>query len=316
VYSAQLQTAQGCDSTAVMHLTVRPNYSTSQNVSICDGEVQFLGGIPHTTSGVYVYEYQTVFGCDSIITLNLTVNPIPPVDIGNLFELCEGESVVLSNSENVNNYNWSSGSTSPTFTVSASGMYKLIVSGVGNCIGIDSAQVIVHPLPGGFIDSQRTLCDGEVLILDGGNPSNQYLWSTGETSQVITIDKSGSYTVLITSPFDCEKQYAFEVGYFCEPVIYVPNSFTPNQDGVNDEFRIYGEFIAELDLKIFDRWGNSIFQTNDIVNPVWTGGVSGGENYYVLDGIYSWMLRYKFYTDTFGGMSDWKEVQGSVTIVR
>lgn len=316
VYTAQLQTAQGCDSTAVLHLTVHPEYAITQNVSICDGEVHFLGGIPHVSSGVYVYEFQTAFGCDSIITLNLTVNPIPVVDIGDEFDLCEGESVVLSNSVNATNYNWSTGSTSSSITVSSTGVYKLIINGVGNCIGMDSANVIVHPLPGGFIDSQRTLCDGDLLVLDGGNPANEYMWSTGETTQMITIDRSGNYSVLITSPFGCEKQYAFEVGYFCEPSVYVPNSFTPNNDGINDEFMVYGEFIAELDLKIFDRWGNSIFQTNDVAKPVWTGGVSGGDNYYVPDGFYSWILKYKFYTDTFGGVSDWKELKGTVTIVR
>lgn len=314
VYTANLQTPSGCDSTAVLHLTVHQNYAVNQNVSICEGQVYTFGGLPYTQTGVYVLELQSAFGCDSIITLNLTVNPIPVVNIGDLFEICEGETQVLSNSVPASNFNWSNQSTAPTITVSSSGIYKLIVNGVGNCIGIDSAQVIVHPLPGGLTDAQWTICDGEEIVINGGNPANSYEWSNGETSPEVTFDQSGNYTVKITSPFGCISNFSFEIGYFCEPVVFVPNSFTPNNDGVNDVFMVYGEFIAEMNLSIFNRWGERIFQTTD-VNPVWTGDVHDGEHY-AQDGHYNWVMRYKVYSDAFGNISDWKEMVGTVFIVR
>jgi gliding motility-associated-like protein len=242
------------------------------------------------------------------------VNPIPVVDIGDLFEICEGETQVLANSVPATNYSWSNQSNTPTITVSSSGIYKLIVNGVGNCIGIDSAQVIVHPLPGGLTDAQWTICDGEEIVINGGNPANTYEWSNGEVSPSVTLDQSGTYTVKITSPFGCISNYNFEIGYFCEPVLFVPNSFTPNNDGVNDVFMVYGEFIAEMNLSIFNRWGERIFQTAD-VNPVWTGDVNDGEHY-SQDGHYNWVMRYKVYSDAFGNVSDWKEMAGTVIIVR
>ena len=78
---------------------------------------------------------------------------------------------------------------------------------------------------------------------------------------------------------------------------YVPNSFTPNGDGLNDVFKIEGRGFAEYELTIFNRWGNVIFYSND-PEEVWVGE-GGSEDYYAQNQAYNFMLRVKgFDTET------------------
>lgn len=58
--------------------------------------------------------------------------------------------------------------------------------------------------------------------------------------------------------------------------LFVPNAFTPNSDGLNDYFNVSGKGITELTMQIFNRWGNLIFETNDL-NEGWDGSLNGTE---------------------------------------
>jgi gliding motility-associated-like protein len=74
---------------------------------------------------------------------------------------------------------------------------------------------------------------------------------------------------------------------------YVPNSFTPNNDGINDFFLPQGNAfeIDQYSLQIFNRWGEKVFETNDPYQP-WDGGNNGGD-YYVQDEIYFYQIKVK-----------------------
>ncbi|MBQ9311567.1 MAG: T9SS type A sorting domain-containing protein [Bacteroidales bacterium] len=73
-YYAYLQTWDGCDSVVVLNLTVNPIYNNTINATINPGEVYNENGFNETTEGTYTLELQTINGCDSTVTLNLTVN--------------------------------------------------------------------------------------------------------------------------------------------------------------------------------------------------------------------------------------------------
>lgn len=92
---------------------------------------------------------------------------------------------------------------------------------------------------------------------------------------------------------------------------YLPNAFTPNNDGINDVWKFEG---ADIDpdvfrLVVFDRWGNTVFETND-PTVAWTGGVDSGD-YYAPNGVYNWILRVG--SEATGIR---KEVSGTVTLMR
>ncbi|NCP45110.1 MAG: gliding motility-associated C-terminal domain-containing protein, partial [Flavobacteriales bacterium] len=74
-------------------------------------------------------------------------------------------------------------------------------------------------------------------------------------------------------------------------LFYIPNSFTPNDDGTNDVFRAYGEGIdlSNFKMYVFDRWGEKIFETDDITDG-WDGTYRGSP---VANGVYVWRIETK-----------------------
>jgi gliding motility-associated-like protein len=71
--------------------------------------------------------------------------------------------------------------------------------------------------------------------------------------------------------------------------VFVPNTFTPNGDGVNDVFRVSGQPQTGFHLVIFDRWGITVFESYDM-NESWTGNAGGG--YFAPNDVYNWVLEF------------------------
>jgi gliding motility-associated-like protein len=103
-YNQTLQTIGGCDSIINLNLIVNPILSSTENLSICQGETYTFFGQTLSTTGLYSQTLQTVNGCDSIINLNLLVNPLPniPTITSNSPLECPGDLVTLSASSNPN----------------------------------------------------------------------------------------------------------------------------------------------------------------------------------------------------------------------
>jgi gliding motility-associated-like protein len=89
--------------------------------------------------------------------------------------------------------------------------------------------------------------------------------------------------------------------------IYVPNSFTPNNDGVNDYVKVFSEDTLDVyEFKIFNSWGELIWESYDL-NDKW----NGGDDYYAPSNNYSYTLRYRV-----KGYSFIRTKKGFITIVR
>ena len=104
----------------------------------------------------------------------------------------------------------------------------------------------------------------------------------------------GEYSVclLVTNADGCTDLSCGTVAVSDQFSIFVPNCFTPNTDGRNELFKpsIRGEsLIQTYEFQIFSRWGDVLFETNDI-NDGWYGEVDGGE-YYAIDAVYSWRIK-------------------------
>ncbi|MCW5907675.1 MAG: SprB repeat-containing protein [Chitinophagales bacterium] len=105
-YVDNLTTVNGCDSIITTNLTVHPTYAYSVTQTICPSNVyQLPGGNTVNTTGVYVDTLNTINGCDSIITTNLTVVP-PAITVSNDTAVCLGSSVQLNASGGLYSYTW------------------------------------------------------------------------------------------------------------------------------------------------------------------------------------------------------------------
>ena len=116
---------------------------------------------------------------------------------------------------------------------------------------------------------------------------------TNNTVVTITPTKTGEYTIYFTDQNGCQQVlktiYVEVITNECnEGVVYLPTGFTPNNDGVNDILYIRSNFITEVYLTIYDRWGEKLFETNDIKKG-WDGTHKGK----LLDqGVYGYYMTF------------------------
>jgi gliding motility-associated-like protein len=120
------------------------------------------------------------------------------------------------------------------------------------------------------------------------------------------IGEEGEYTVQYTYADQCDYEERIRV-IECEgSVIYIPNVFTPNGDGINDFFMAEGERFQVEQFHVFDRYGNKVFETNESFIG-WDGTFRGKE---VSEGVYTYRLSY------FNARGEAEVEFGSITLVR
>lgn len=150
-------------------------------------------------SGQYILTATSNIGsCVNADTINITIHPIPPLNLGADTALCA--QITLYGTAGPNYiYSWSNGSNLSELTTTASGTYSLYLQDSVTGCGInDTINVIVYPNPVIDLGSDITQCGGETVI--GVSDSlNSYLWSTGSTGSSITVSETGTYILTATS---------------------------------------------------------------------------------------------------------------------
>lgn len=211
--------------------------------------------------------------------------------------------------------------------LSASVILQLIESGSITAVFIitphHTITVMVEPLYSGVVTFEEEYISGTTYSTDS------YMTVELEGSKALEFEakpedywnfKNWSTKFAIANPGEESKQVTFAflyndtiVAHFeKEPfTIYIPNSFSPNNDGVNDVLAVVGNAIdpASYHLMIFDRWGEKVFESVDL-NKVWEGDFQGGD-YYVRDSFYQYVLKVKSVHET-----DPKEFTGSIFVLR
>ena len=160
------------------------------------------------TGGVYSVTVTNSGGCPAVAsssTIIVNTNPSAPVITPNASTtFCEGGSVSLSATNGLTTYLWSNGETANTINVISSGNYFVTVTNVNGCSASSvSMPVTVNPLPTPTIAGSSTICSGASSTLDGGSGYTNYLWSTGETAQTISVNLAGLYAVTVTNNNGC-----------------------------------------------------------------------------------------------------------------
>ena len=240
--------------------------------------------ITESSSGTYWALDSTGCGTsrDSII---LSQNVLPIVDIGNDTTLCTGQTLILDAGNPGATFQWQDNSSGETYTVSSAGQYSVKVTS-GGCSATGYITVAYTSGPVAFtLGNDITICPDSPATFNAYQPNVSYLWSTGATSASIIVSQAGTYSV--TDVNSCGTASASVVvdtssaGCIDTTVIYhnpwyIPNAFSPNGDGINDYFQIYGsrDGMDYLSIKIFDRWGEKVFESNDL--------------YFAWDGTYKW----------------------------
>ncbi len=154
--------------------------------------------ITPVTSGFYTVTITDANGCQDKDTMQLTFLATPNVNLGADFTLCEGMTQTLNAGNPGLVYLWSTNEISQSINVSDSGNYAVTVNNQF-CSDQDTVHVSTIALPVVDLGKDTTLCPGDTLMLDAGNPGLNYLWSTGSTDQQITVNSSENYVVAVSN---------------------------------------------------------------------------------------------------------------------
>jgi len=194
-------TPELCD-TAFVFIHVYAFYIENNTATICNGDSVFLEGAYQTAPGLYTDFFTTIYGCDSIIITTLIVNPptISTISADGPTTFCDGDSVTLTASPGTG-WIWSTGDTTQSITVDSSGTYFVIVSDTNGCSAssalitvTESTTITASITPNG----PTTFCEGDSVMLIASSGTS-WLWSTGDTTQSITVDSSGTYSVTVNN---------------------------------------------------------------------------------------------------------------------
>lgn len=205
-YEIEVADVNGCILTDTIIVESNPVYDTLIDTMICEGLLYtFPDGSVSVSSVIQTSYLHTINGCDSIITTDLTVIPvpeIPAISASGATTFCEGETVTLTSSYASGN-TWSNGAVSSSIIVDESGVYS--VSYAYECGIVISGEIIitVDPLPETpeiSTSGSTVICSGEPLMLTSSVTDN-ITWNTGEHTESIIVSDAGDYFVTATN--DC-----------------------------------------------------------------------------------------------------------------
>jgi|GEM_PF-4146596 len=323
-YTYEVTNAAGCDSIITLDLTILQTDSIVENIIVCDSLL--WNGTVYNESGQYSFDTINVNGCDSITTIELVVQPVYEQSIDT--SLCVGDSILIADiwyyeeslvtvpllsnegcdsliqyTISVNEYEYSFD------TIQFCEGDTLLIDGISytentsftdtlaaeNCAEIRTTAIL--SIPATFVSVSDTIIyNGEEynLILDIDPTQYDIQWSTpageGNTISISPISDlliSVQVTDLLTG---CSATSSFTI--IVEeriPQLYIPNIFSPNGDGNNDNWKVDMTDFPTNESYLYDRWGNLIKSWNNVTEIEWDGTFHSKP---VAQGVYVYMIRY------------------------
>lgn len=230
--------------------------------------------------------------CSDTLVRSYTVYANPAFKINGDSVLCKGQNSIQLSVNNLDGWKikWSPTTgidNSTAFTVAASPTatttYLASVTDANGCSSTNSKKILINQLANytrvPLADTTISIGDKINLSILTGSTDVNYSWSpqyniscTDCNNPLVNPTKDASYTVQIKNTcVDFTEKFNIKVIY--DFYLEAPSAFTPNGDSNNDVFRFEERNIGSFELKIFNRWGQLVFSTNDL-NEGWDGTVN------------------------------------------
>lgn len=278
---------------------------TSDNGTILSNQSTLVVKPSQTTTYTITVTDQCDVSSKATIIYKITSPPLL-ISLSPDIEVCPGDSARLTASATGGYgqyfYNWTETSeTTPSISVKPLQTTEYNVNVSDECqtftVAGKTSVIVVRPIAN-FIATSNTLFDSlpitfQNLTVNG----NTYDWYFGDGNSSAAVHPNNTYlepgtyyiTLIATDEKGCKdtitKPISIEEGYY----VYIPNTFTPDGFRFNDVFKASTLGIADLKVRIFDRWGQLIFEADDR-NFQWDGTYEGAP---VQDGTYVWRIDYK-----------------------
>ncbi len=298
----------GCSSTDTITLTIGtlPNVSIQVNSPICEGDAiqlmangaanysytwsgpegfsstaqnPVINSVSKAYAGTYTVEINDGNNCSSILSTNVEVAEKPRAIITGPSNICAGLSATLSASGG-STFTWNTGVTAPSISVSptTNTTYRVVVAN-GLCRDTASFNLNLTPLPTLRIDGGGTTIrrrESADLFVSG---ADTYSWLPDEGLSCNdcpnpTAAPLRTTKYCVTGTLDgCTSTICTNIIVDNRCPVYTANVFSPNGDGINDEWCALSNCLENITLRIFDRWGNLLFSATSN-NPCWDGRVN------------------------------------------
>lgn len=298
--------------------------------SIGTGETIDISLSPGETSTFYV-QTTDEYGCTDVDEVTLGSQAVN-VDVPAQVSICEEnefsiEAVNLIPDNDVS-YTWTpeeyivngADTENPTFIMNEDDILTLVVENQYGCLDtlLIPVDVLENELDIIATANPDSIYPGESSQLEVTLQNNYtYQWTMGnllddETiyNPVATPPETTTFSVFVEDDLGCRDTASVTVylkTFFCEaPFIFIPNAFTPDNDGMNDIFYVRGNAVDELFMAVYNRWGEKVFETNDL-NTGWDGTYKGKE---LAPDVYGYYLQLRCLN------GDEYFTKGNVTLIR
>jgi gliding motility-associated-like protein len=212
IYTNTVTPLNSCSYVLKTHLNVTPISVMDTSITICQGQFYTrLNGQQVTRQGLYEDTLRPAGSCWSVRRTNLFVRPAPSVFLGNDTTLCAGATHLLNVGNPSGSILWQNGSTNSTLEVRNAGLYSIRIAHIDGCISTDSIEINVAPNPIVNLGRDTTICYGNYVQLNAGNPGHRYQWNDGITTQTRQINQTRLHSVLVTSVFGCTGRDTIQV---------------------------------------------------------------------------------------------------------
>lgn len=324
VYTVTGVDANGCSGTAIQSISVNESpsvtaFSSAGGASLCDGDSVQLTAIgngqsytwdngvqdgvyfmPNLGTTLFTVTANSANGCTGQASVSVVVNPQDDATITPILPLCGGvpiQTLIAATPGGV----WQGvgvDASSGEFdaSVSGQGVHEIVYTTSGTCGDSDTTYIEVYPELLVAVQ-EDSVCfgdvDGDIAVSANGVPPYNYLWDNDETTTSLSGLGEGIYNVTVKDSNNCIVDVSVNVYLTetCDYHLFIPNIFSPNSDGNNDELFVRGKGFQTLDFIVFDRWGNKMFESTD-KEIGWDGTFNGTK---VSSGVYVYYVEVEYY---------------------
>ena len=226
--------SNGCSSTSSVNVTINPvPVIALTGGNVCAAQLVLDAGnagstyswsnnattqtITATSTGSYSVTVTSALLCSASASVQVNVSSAPAINLGLGGMVC-GTNIILDAGNPGDTFLWSTGATTETITSSTSGPYSVTVTGGVNCSSSAAVNITLNPVPVVNLGAGGAHC-GTSFGLDAGNAGDTYYWSTGETTEMISITFTGTYNVTVTNSSACTASGTVNVQLNPYPVI-------------------------------------------------------------------------------------------------
>ena len=262
-YTVTVTDLNSCTGTAEVTVSafVAPSPTITGNTTFCPGESATLDAgvydlyswsnatsmqtITVFTAGTFTVTVTDGNGCTGTAEEVVSENTVTIPTISGGLTFCQGDNTILDVGNTYVSYLWSNGSTASSTTISSGGNVGVTVTDGNGCLTEASVLVVVNTLPLPMITGSTLICTGTSTDLDAGGGYDDYIWSGGETTSIITTNQAGTYTVTVTDGNGCSgtNQVVVDFTQNLEPTISGNLSICTGVSTTLDAGSLYTDYI-------------------------------------------------------------------------